>query len=209
VVGGRNLTFLEKSGKTFTIRLPYEVGDLTWDAHGFYLSYRTPEPFIEMRGYDSGSVVWYIRNRAMKDEAAPAVLHRLVVNEDKILFLGSRGSLQMEQIDGTNGRTRGMTTLTYNGVAAPSLTLGSQDRGPMAWWIDANTAVSAVPASQLPAYKQSGLLLAIENLTGSSVEVVATGLSEQHGFIGMLESDAVFIAPGGGLVFVPVPAGKP
>jgi len=203
VVSGRNLTYVEKSGKTYTVKLPYEVGDLTWDAHGFYLSYKTPEPFIEMRGYDSGSVVWYIRNRAMKDETAPAVLHRLIVNEDKTLLLASRGSLQLDQIDGTNGRPKGTTTFTYNGVAAPSLALGSQDRGPMAWWLEASTAVSAVPASQLPAFKQTGLLLAVENLASATVELFATGLSEQHTFIGILESDAVFVAPAGGLVFVP------
>jgi hypothetical protein len=209
VVSGRNLTYVEKSGKTYTVKLAYEVGDLTWDAHGFYLSYRTPEPFIEMRGYDSGSVVWYVRNRAMKDETTPGVLHRLIVNEDKTLFVGSRGSLQLDQIDGTNGRPKGTTAFTYNGVPAPSLALGAQDRGAMAWWLNANTAVSAVPASQLPAFKQSGLLLAIENLANASVDFFATGLSEQHAFIGILEADAVFIAPAGGLVFVPLKTTKP
>jgi hypothetical protein len=48
----------------------------------------------------------------------------------------------------------------------------------------------------------NGLLLAMENLSTSTVEFVPTGLSEQHAFIGMLDSDAAFIAPGGGLVFV-------
>ena len=79
----------------------------------------------------------------------------------------------------------------------------------MAWWLNANTAVSAVPASQLPAFKQSGLLLAIENLANASVDFFATGLSEQHAFIGILEADAVFIAPAGGLVFVPLKTTKP
>ncbi len=204
VITGRNLTYVEKNGKNFTVKLPYEVGDLAWDAHGFYLSYKTPEPYVEMRGYDSGSVVWYIRNRAMKEEPAPAVLHRLIVNEDKFLFIGSRNSLQLEQIDGTNGRLKGATAFAFNGGLTPNLTLGSQDRGAMAWWLNMNTAVSAVPASQLPALRQGGLFLAIENLANTTVEFVPTGLSEQHSFIGILEADAVFIAPGGGLVFVPV-----
>ena len=204
VIAGRNLTYIQKNGKNFTVKLPYEVGDLAWDAHGFYLSYKTPEPFIEMRGYDSGSVVWYIRNRAMKDEPAPAVLHRLIVNEDKTLFIGSRNSLQLDQIDGTNGRFKGATTFAFSGSPAPSLSLSSQDRGSMAWWLNQNTAVSAVPASQLPALKQIGLLLAFENLTQTKVEFVPTGLSESHTFLGILDSDAVFMAPGGGLVFVTV-----
>ena len=204
VVSGRDLTYVAKNGKTYTVKLPYEVGDLTWDAHGFYLSYKTPEPFVEMRNYDSGSVVWYIRNRAMKEEAAPNVLHRIAVNEEKTLFIASRNSLQVDAIDCTNGRIKGAATFSFVGGLSPSLALDSQDRGTFAWWLNTNTAVSAVPASQLPALQQSGLLLAVENLTSGNVELFATGLSEQHTFIGMLESDAVFIAPGGGLVFRPV-----
>ena len=205
VVSGRNLTYVDKNGKNnFTLKLPYEVGDLTWDAHGFYLSYKTPEPFIEMRGYDSGSVVWYIRNRAMKDETSPVVLHRIVVNEDKTLFLSSRSNLQMDQVDASNGRLRGGTAFSFYGGLAPTLTLGSQERGALAWWLNKNTAVQAVPASQVPTLKQSGLLLAVENLSASTVEFVPTGLSEQYSFIGMLESEAVFIAPQGGLVYVPM-----
>ena len=204
VISGHNLTYVEKNGKNFTVKLPYEVGDLAWDAHGFYISYKTPEPFVEMRSYDSGSVVWYIRNRAMKDETSPTVLHRLTVNEDKTLFIASGNTLKMDAIDCTNGRLKGATTFTFNGGMAPSLTLGSQDRGSMAWWLNMNTAVSAVPASQQPTLKQTGLLLAVENLTNTAVTFFPTGLTEQHAFIGILEADAVFIAPGGGLVFVPI-----
>jgi hypothetical protein len=208
VIAGRNLTYVEKNGKNFTIKLPNEVGDLTWDAHGFYLSYRTPEPYIEMRGYDSGSVVWYIKSRTMKDENTPTVLHRLVINEDKVLFGGSLGNLHLEQIDGTNGRLKGATIFAFNGGQAPSLNLGTQDRGPMAWWLNKNTAVSAVPATQLPTLKQSGLLLAIENLGSNTVTFFPTGLSEQHTFIGILEAEAAFIVPDGGLVFVPIKTGN-
>jgi hypothetical protein len=155
-----------------------------------------------MRGYDSGSVVWYIRNRAMKDETTPVVLHRIVVNEDKTLFIGSRNNLQMDQVDGSNGRLKSGTALSFNGGLAPTLTMGAQERGPLAWWLNKNTAVQAVPASQVPTLKMTGLLLAMENLSSSTVEFVPTGLSEQNTFIGVLDSDAAFIAPEGGLVFV-------
>ena len=204
VISGKNLTYVDKAGKNFTLKLPYEVGDLAWDVNGFYLSYKTPEPFIEMRGYDSGSVVWYIRNRAMKDENTPVALHRVVVSEEKAVFVGSLGSLQMEQVDATNGRSRGTTAFTYAGGEAPALTLGKQERGVVGWWLNRNMAVHAIPASQLPSLKQTGMLLAVENLGASTVEFLATGLSEQHSFIGMLESEAVFMAPGGGLIFVTI-----
>lgn len=202
VVSGKNLTYVDKAGKNFTVPLPYEVGDLAWDVNGFYLSYKTPEPFVEMRGYDSGSVVWYIRNRAMKDEPAPVALHRIAINEEKGLFIASMGNLQMDQVDAGNGRLRGATAFTYAGGLAPTLTLGKQERGAMAWWLNRNMAVHAIPASQLPNLKQTGMLLAVENLGASTLDFLATGLSEQHSFLGLIESEAVFMAPGGGLVFV-------
>jgi hypothetical protein len=202
VVSGKSLTYVDKSGKNFTVTLPYEVGDLAWDVNGFYLSYKTPEPFIEMRGYDSGSVVWYIRNRTMKDENLPVALHRIIVNEEKTLFLASLGNLQMDQVDCGNGRLRGATAFTYAGGLAPALTLGKQERGAAAWWLNRNMAVHAIPASQLPNLKQTGMLLAVQNLGASTLDFLATGLSEQHSFIGLVESEAVFMAPGGGLVFV-------
>jgi hypothetical protein len=204
VVSGKNLIYVDKSGKNFTMKLPYEVGDLAWDTRGFFLSYKTPEPFIEMRGYDSGNVTWYIRNRAMKGENAPVTLHRILINEDRTLFLGSRGDLQMQQVDTTNGRIKGGTALVFNGGLPPSLALGNQERGPIAWVLGRNMAIHAVPASQVPSFQQSGMLLAVENLSNTTVQFLSTGLSEQHSFIGMIDSDAVFIAPGGGLVFVPL-----
>jgi hypothetical protein len=55
ISGDRRNEHIFYDGKNFTVKLPYEVGDLAWDAHGFYLSYKTPEPYVEVRGYDSGS----------------------------------------------------------------------------------------------------------------------------------------------------------
>ncbi len=207
VVSGRNLYYVEKTRTKFAIKLPYEVGDLTWDAHGFYLSYKTPDPFIEMRDYDSGNVVWSIKNPAMKEEAAPVTLHRVVMNEDKILVIGSKDNLQLDLIDRSNGKVKGQVTFSFQGKPAPNLTLGAQGRGAIAWWLNKNISITAVPASQLPALKQSGLLLAMENLATSTVHFFPTGLSEQHTFIGIIESEAVFIAPAGGLVFIPINTG--
>ena len=204
VVSGRNLSYVEKSGKVYTAKLPYEVGDLTWDAHGFYLSYKTQESYVEMRSYDTGSVVWYVKGRAMKDEPTTVALHRIVVNEEKVVFVGSRNSLQMNAIDATNGRLKDQTAFTFNGAVAPSLTLGAQERGAAAWWLNKKTVVYAVPASQIPSLGLAGLLLARENLSTSTLDFFPTGLSEQHTFIGVVESEAVFIAPTGGLVFVPM-----
>ena len=208
VVSGRNLTYVKKDGETYTIKLACEVSDLAWDAQGFYISYKTPEPFIEMRQYNGESLVWYIRNRAMKIEAAPTAQHRIAVSEDKTLYIASGGSLQMQVVDCNNGRIKNATTFSIHSGLAPNLNLGSQDRGPMAWWLSKNIAVSAVPASQLSSLKPGSLYLALENLSTNIIEFLPTGLSEQHTFIGMLESEAVFIVPGGGLAFVPVKTGE-
>lgn len=208
VVSGRTLSYVKKDGEVYTIPLPCEVADLAWDAQGFYLSYRTPEPFIEMRQWNGESLVWYIRNRAMKIEPAPTAQHRIAVSEDKTLFIASGGSLQMQAVDCANGRIKGSTSFSVHGGLAPSLNLGTQDRGSVTWWLSKNTSISAVPASQLSSLDPGSLYLAVEDLNTSTIDFVPTGLSEKHAFIGMLDSEAVFIAPGGGLAFVPVKAGE-
>ncbi len=205
VVSGRNLYHVLKNGTVFATKLPYEVGDLAWDTDNFYISYKCQEPYIEMRGYDSGSVIWYLnKKKTPKEEAAPQVLHRILVNENDSLLCGSRDSLQLETVNVTNGRSMGQTALTFGGAPAPTLTIQGTERGPMAWWLNKNTVVSVVPASQVPSLRKVGLLLAVENLAKATVEFQVTGLSEQHNFIGMIESEAIFIAPGGGLVNIPV-----
>jgi len=153
-------------------------------------------------------VGWSIRNPAMKDETTPTVMYRLAVNEDKTLFLGSKNNLMLDLINVVNGKIKGQIAFSFQGKPAPDLTMGAQERGPLAWWLNKDLAITAVPATQMPSLKRIGLLLAIENLVSTKVEFFPTGLNEQHTFIGVMESDAVFIVPGGGLVFVPVKTGN-
>ncbi len=204
VVTGRYLQFVGKDGKISNMKLPFEVGDLAWDAQGIYLSYQCQEPFVEKRGYDGGNVIWSYRSGAGKDRSSPTVKNRIAVTEDKTLILSLTDGFQVDLIDATTGRVKGHLAFTRQGKPAPGRTLGAQAPGPMVWWMGKNMAIQAVPASQVPAMSMVGLLLAQENFTTSTLEFIPTGLTEQHSFIGIIDSDAVFIPPTGGLVFFPI-----
>jgi len=61
-----------------------------------------------------------------------------------------------------------------------------------------------VPASTVPSLKQLGLLLARMDFSTSTLDFLPTGLTEEFTLVGILDSRAVFIAPNGGLVYIPV-----
>jgi len=204
VVSGRQLRYAGKDGSIYSLPLPYEVADLAWDTQGLYLSYQCNGLFIEKRGYDTGDVIWYFKDRSQKEGPSPNVRYRIAVTEDKTLMVSHADRFQVDQFNGANGRLKGQVTFLCKGKPAPALIPDDRDRGPLAWWLDKHTAFQAVPASQVPALGMIGLLLAREDFSSAKVEFVPTGLSEQHQFLGMVDSDAAFLAPAGGLVFVPV-----
>lgn len=204
VVTGRYLQCVGKDGKVANIKLPCEVGDLTWDAQGLYLSYRCAEPFIEKRRFEGGGVVWTYHGGTQNLRPVATVRHRIAVTGDKTLILSQPDSLGVELIDGVSGRRKGHVDFTAKARPAPARILGAQAAGTMAWWLDKNIVIQALPASQVPSLAMVGLLLAQEDLTTATVALVPTGLSEKHAFIGIVDSDAAFIAPSGGLVFVPI-----
>ena len=204
VVTGHYLQFVGKDGKIANVKLPYEVGDLAWDAQGIYLSYQCAEPFIEKRAYDGGSVIWSYPGVTGKERPSPTVQNRIDVTEDKTVILSHPDNFQVDLIDGATGKIKGHATFMSKGKPAPGRTLGTQALGPMAWWLNKNTAFQAVPASQVPTLGMVGLLLAKEDFATSTMEFIPTGLSEKHFFIGIIDTDAAFIAPTGGLVFFPI-----
>jgi hypothetical protein len=204
VVSGTRLQFVGRDGSVFTTKLPYPVGDLAWDTGGIYLSYQCTEPFIEKRGFDAGSVIWYFKSRTAQEAASSTVQQRIVVTEDRTVVVSRKDSLQVDLIDGQNGRLKAPMDFTVKGRPVPALSMGSQDRGAMAWWLDRDIAFQALPASQAPSLGLAGLLLVRQDFAKGSMEFLSTGLSEQYQFIGIVDSDAAFIAPAGGLVFVPV-----
>lgn len=204
VITGRYLQFVGKDGKISNVKLPQEVGDLAWDTQGIYLCYRSTEPFIEKRSFDGGNVIWSYRAGSGAERPAPAVQSRIAVTENKLLLLSNPDSFDVDLIDSTTGQKKGKVAFTHKGAAAPNRAPGTRNVGPMAWWLNKNTLLQAAPASQVPALGMVGLLLAKQNLTSGTMTFIPTGLSEQHFFVGVVDSEAVFIAPTGGLVFIPI-----
>jgi hypothetical protein len=205
VISGTRLEYLDKNGKASNSHtLPAEVGDLSWGSNGFYLSYRTAEPCIEKRDEKTGSVIWSYGNKPKKEEIAQSVQHRITVGEFGNLYIASGDSLFLNILDGRNGKLMGQAVFALNDAMPPKLLVGNSNRGTIMWW-GTSSILAAVPASQAPFAKLPGLLLAKMKTTESSLEFLSTGLSEDHTFIGVsLESEAMFIAPNGGLVYVPI-----
>ncbi len=209
VVSGATLYQVAKNGKPgATVRLPGEVVDLGWDTKGFFLLYRGPETYLEKRDYAKANVLWSAgRKPKAQEEGAPSVsggTDRLVVAEDGNVMVAGGSSLSLSSFDGNKGAHLGQTVFMLKGAAAPSLVLAGRDRGALGWWLGKSVVMAAVPASQVPSEKKAGLLLARLDLTAGHLEFLPTGVTEDHKLLGLLESEAVLMKPGGGLVFVPI-----
>lgn len=209
VVSGAMLYQVGKNGKPgSTVRLPGEVVDLGWDTKGFYLLYRGAESYLEKRDYAKANLLWSTgrKPRAAEEGAAPVagVADGLVVSEDGTVMLTKGANLSLASFDGNKGAKIGETVFTLNGAPAQSLSLGSRDRGALGWWLGHSVVMAAVPASQVPTEKKAGLLLARLDLAAGKVEFLPTGVTEDYKLAGVLETEAVLMKPGGGLVFVPI-----
>jgi hypothetical protein len=205
VVSGTNLQLVEKGGKLGTrVRLPAEVADLDWDTRGFVLSYRTREPYVEKRDYKSGAVLWAWGAKPGAAEAAAPTQLRITVTPEGELLHSRAGSLSLGRLD-DKGKPGSPAVATYLGGQVPSLVEAERgDRGPLVWWNGRTIALAAVPGSQVPAAKKEGLLLMRTDLSQGTVEFLPTGLGVGHLLIGAQENEAVFVKPGGGLVYVPI-----
>lgn len=207
VVHGTTLQLVAKTGKLITSHsLPAEVADLAWDARGFVLAYRTEAPLVERRDMKTGSVLWAWGSKPPKGAGPVPVRHHVAIREDGTVLLNSGDSFQLTTLDGTKGAQTATLAFALEGKPAPTLNLGQGDRGALAWWLNRNTALLAVPAAQLPAaLNLQGLVLARLDLDRQALTFLPTGLDEKAALVGILEDAAVLRKTEGGLAFVPIP----
>ncbi len=206
VVSATTLERLEKSGKVGTSHsLPAEVADLAWDARSFVLCYRTREPYLERRDLKGGSVMWTYGVKPSKGGLAAQVRHRIAIREDGKILLTSGESLKLDVIDIEKGTLAGTEDFALKGKPLPLLALADGDRGGLAWWMNNNVALMAVPAYQLGPGEAKGLMLARLDLGTHELRFLPTGADEKAILVGILESSAVLRGPAGGLTFVPIP----
>lgn len=206
IVTSTTLQRLEKTGKVGTsYSLPAEVADLAWDARSFVLCYRTREPYLERRDLKGGSVMWTYGVKPSKGALAAQVRHRVAIREDGKVLLTSGESLRLDILDIEKGARTGTEDFTMKGKPLPLLALADGDRGALAWWMNNNVALMAVPAYQLPPGEGKGLMLARLDLATHDLLLLPTGADEKAILVGILENSAVLRGPAGGLTFVPIP----
>ena len=211
-ITGTSLTLLGKDGKVMRKeKLPGEAGDVAWDGlNGFVISYRTAQPYLEMRDYKTADVLWSYGTKPGKNSiptrTLQRVLMRVVSGQKSTVLLAEGGNLGFTAFDGAKGKPEGQMLFDFNGAMPPALDLGKGDPGPACMWYGKNVAFIAVQADQLPASLGlgSGQSLARLDLGASFLQLIPTKLGSEYRFIGIAEKDAVFMAPQGGLIFLPV-----
>lgn len=209
ILHGTTANQIDKAGHGVdSFRLPAEVGDVCWDAKGFVLSYRTPEPYLEKRDF-KGSLLWSFGAKPPKNDGPAPQNRRPVLTDDAgNVLMADRNSLNLAILDGGTGKKIAETTLHLpDGQPAPLLEGVALDRGPTALWAGKGVVFAALKASQIPAAQRGslqGLALARIEFAQSLLEFLPTGLDETHVLIGVLDSDAVFVNPKGGLLLVKI-----
>lgn len=211
VIAGDTLYFVTKDGKVDRKeKLPAEVADVAWDSQsGFVLCYKTAAPYLEMRDMKDGGVSWSHGQKPKKGESAGRSLFRVCMKvlpggDTQVLFTDD-ATFNLTVLSGKTGAPLTRTAFTVNGQPAPSLDYGKTDPGPFCALIGKEVLFAAVDSATLPAGAApglNGLLLAKLDLATSAVTFEPTGLRPDHRFIGVVDGQAVFIKPGGGLAYV-------
>ena len=210
VASGATISLFDKTGRNLTnLKLPAEVGDVCWDSIGFVISFRTPEPYLEKRDFKSHALLWSFGAKPVRGEGpAPQDRRPILLDDAGNVLLADGRSLNLSILDGSTGQKRSETSLKLpSGEPAPTLVGAAPDREPLALWSGKGVVFATVQAAQVPASARGtlqGLVLARLDLTSSTVEFLATGLDATHVLVGVLESDAVFANPRGGLLLVKV-----
>ena len=207
VAHGTTLTHLDRTGRSLgSERLPAPVGDICWDAVGMILSYRTPEPYLEKRDFRNAEVLWSFGAKpTKKDGPTPQNRRPLALDDSGNILMADGNALNLSILDANTGRKIGETALLLHGAPSPSLEGDTLSRDPLAVWVGKGVIFAALKASQIPAAQRGtlqGLVLARLDLPRNGLEFLPTGLDDSHILVGILDSDAVFVNPKGGLMLV-------
>ncbi len=213
VVSGDTLYFITKDGKVDKKdRLPAEVADVAWDSQsGFVFIYKTTTPYLEMRDIKDGGVMWSHGQKPKKGEGVSNALYRVCMKvlpggDSQVLFTDGP-SLDLTALSGKNGDPLVRTAFKLNGQPAPTLDFTKSEPGPLCPLFGKEAIYAAVDSATLPAGAApglNGLLLAKLDMTSSAMIFEPTGLTPDNRFIGVVDGQAVFVKPTGGLAFVGV-----
>lgn len=213
IVSEGRLVVLGKDGKTdLAVALPGAVEDVAMAPDGLLLLYRTLKPCLEKRDLRTGSVLWTFGDMAQLKEpdAQPlrVPLNRMALGTDGKIYLAEGASLTFTVLDSTQGpKAPGQAFFTCQDALPARAALGHVGRGPLLTWADRGVVFGVFTPSQVKtcgAPESKGLLLARFDLGRGTLEWLPTPLSEGHRLVGLLDTEAVFVAPGGGLAYTPI-----
>jgi hypothetical protein len=213
VVCEERLVVIERNGQMgATYPLPGPVEDLAADHDGIYLNYRTIKPYVEKRSLKDGQVAWTYGDKGALREASAlpllVALNRMTLAGDGALYLAEGGGLAFTVLDADKGPAApGQSFFTYRGSVASRVNLGRTGRGPLLPWAGKDVLFSAFSGAQLKgsgAPDAKGVVLARFDLAKGALDWIPTGLTEGHRLVGLLEHEAVFLNPEGGLSYAPI-----
>jgi hypothetical protein len=213
LTASERLVVLGKDGRPdqqFT--LPGPVEDMAVAPDGLLLLYRTLKPYLEKRDLRTGAVLWtFGEGSPLKEPDAPPLrvpLNRMALGTDGTVYLAEGASLAFTVLDPAQGpKAPGQAFFTCQDALPSRAVLGHVGRGPLLTWADRGVVFGVFTPSQVKscgAPESRGLLLARFDLGRGTLDWVPTNLAEGHRLVGLLDTEAVFLAPGGGLAFAPI-----
>ncbi len=212
VCDGR-LVVLGKEGLVETaLALPAPVEDMAVAREGVLILYRTTKPFLEKRDIRTGLVQWTYGDRSQLKEASEqpllVPLNRMALGMDGTVYLAEGASMAFTVLDPIRGpKEPGQTFFTCQDAILARATLGRVGRGSMLSWAGKDVIFGVFSPSQVKscgAPESKGLLLARFDLAKGVLDWLPTPLAEGHRLVGLLDTEAVFLAPDGGLAYTPI-----
>ncbi|HJV39316.1 MAG TPA: hypothetical protein VJ528_10790 [Geothrix sp.] len=207
------LVILNKDGQIENaLAVPAAIEDMAVGREGILVLYRTLKPYLEKRDLRTGAVLWSYGDRAQVKDAATqpllVPLNRMALGTDGTVYLAEGASLAFTVLDPARGpKEPGQTFFTCHDALPGRALLGSVGRGPMLSWAGKDVIFSVFTPSQIKscgAPESKGLVLARFDLLNGALEWIPTELPEGHRLVGLLDHEAVFLAPGGGLAYAPI-----
>jgi hypothetical protein len=192
--------------------LPTAVEDMAVARDGIILLYRTLKPYLEKRDLKTGAIIWTFGDKNQTKDVATQPLrvpmNRMALGTDDTIYLAEGASMAFTVLDPVKGpKDPGQLFFTCQEAVPTRAVLGPVGRGPMLSWAGKEVVFGVFTPKQVRscgAPESKGLLLARFDLAKGAMEWLPTTLSEGHRLVGLLDTEAVFLAPDGGLAYTPI-----
>ncbi len=194
------------------LALPAPVEDMAVARDGILLLYRTLKPYLEKRDLKTGAIIWTFGDKDQAKDVATQPLrvpmNRMALGTDDTIYIAEGASMAFTVLDPVKGpKDPGQLFFTCQEAVPTRAVLGPVGRGPMLSWAGKEVLFGVFTPKQVRscgAPESKGLLLARFDLAKGAMEWLPTTLSEGHRLVGLLDTEAVFLAPDGGLAYTSI-----